>query len=73
MILWYVIVIDNISHPVWKIALQKSQKERPEDSPAPVAASACAAVTPAVCCDPPESASWPPGGPCAGEAAWLLQ
>lgn len=45
----------------------------PEDSPAPAAASACAAAIPAVCCDPPGSASWLPGGPCAGEAAWLLQ
>lgn len=53
--------------------LSRDLEETPGDSPAPAAASACAAVIPAVCCDPPGSASWLPGGPCAGAAAWLLQ
>lgn len=60
-------------HTLFGKLLFKDLEEMPEDSPAPAAASACAAVIPAVCCDPPGSASWLPGGPCAGAAAWLLQ
>lgn len=49
------------------------QLKKTDSSPVPAAASACAAVIPAVCCDPPRFASWLLGGLCADEATWPLR